>query len=193
VSAAASGGSCRSGALSGAAGAAATPLANQVFQHPSENLGDYVGGTAATGVVGGLASVAGGGKFENGAVTAAFGYMFNNCFSCLKQRESDPRLSGRADDTLSPLDFLNPRGWSRALAGIGAEVAGAEVAAGSRALVPTLGDHALEGMTKYGITQDMVTTAIESGRPFYDPANNSLVYVLEGAWPVVEVCLSRRT
>jgi hypothetical protein len=28
-------------------------------------------------VVGGLASVAGGGKFENGAVTAAFGYLFS--------------------------------------------------------------------------------------------------------------------
>jgi hypothetical protein len=30
------------------------------------------------GVAGGLASVAGGGKFENGAVTAAFGYLFND-------------------------------------------------------------------------------------------------------------------
>ena len=36
-----------------------------------------IGGTTSTGVIGGLASVAGGGKFENGAVTAAFGYMFN--------------------------------------------------------------------------------------------------------------------
>ena len=39
--------------------------------------GDLIGGTAVSGVVGGLASVAGGGKFENGAVTAAFGYLFN--------------------------------------------------------------------------------------------------------------------
>jgi hypothetical protein len=31
----------------------------------------------ATSVLGGLASVAGGGKFANGAVTAAFGYLFN--------------------------------------------------------------------------------------------------------------------
>jgi RHS repeat-associated protein len=63
----ASGGSCQSGALSGAAGAAASPLIP----------GNLIGGTAVSGVVGGLASVAGGGKFENGAVTAAFGYLFN--------------------------------------------------------------------------------------------------------------------
>jgi len=31
----------------------------------------------ATSVLGGLASVAGGGKFANGAITAAFGYLFN--------------------------------------------------------------------------------------------------------------------
>lgn len=73
----ASGGSCQSGALSGAAGAAATPLVNVAFPNPRNNTGDLIGGTAATGIVGGLASVAGGGKFENGAVTAAFGYMFN--------------------------------------------------------------------------------------------------------------------
>jgi YwqJ-like deaminase len=35
-------------------------------------------------VVGGLASVAGGGKFANGAITGAFGYMFNSAASCLK-------------------------------------------------------------------------------------------------------------
>jgi hypothetical protein len=74
----ASGGSCQSGALSGAASAAASPLVD---------TGDLVGGTAVSGVVGGLASVAGGGKFENGAVTAAFGYLFNACGGpngCLK-------------------------------------------------------------------------------------------------------------
>src|SRR5207244_3319140 len=74
---AASGGSCRSGALAGAAGAAATPLVNQVFPNARTNLGERIGGTAATAFVGGLASVAGGGKFENGAITSAFGYMFN--------------------------------------------------------------------------------------------------------------------
>lgn len=33
----------------------------------------------ACSVVGGTAGVLGGGKFENGAVTAAFGYLFNEC------------------------------------------------------------------------------------------------------------------
>jgi hypothetical protein len=116
LSAAASGGSCKSGALSGAAGAAATPLVGKVFSDPENNLGDYVGGTAASGVVGGLASVAGGGKFENGAVTAAFGYMFNNCFSCLQKRNADPRLSGRADNADGVFGLLVPLvGAGRAL------------------------------------------------------------------------------
>jgi hypothetical protein len=34
-------------------------------------------GLVASSVVGGLASVAGGGKFANGAVTGAFGYLFS--------------------------------------------------------------------------------------------------------------------
>jgi len=77
VAAVASGGQCGPGALSGAASAAAAPLVNVAFQHPQSNTVDFIGGTAASGLVGGLASVAGGGKFENGAVTGAFGYMFN--------------------------------------------------------------------------------------------------------------------
>jgi hypothetical protein len=67
LSAVASGGECGPGALSGGISAAATPL----LPH------DLVGGTVGHGLVGGLASVAGGGKFENGAVTAAFGYLYN--------------------------------------------------------------------------------------------------------------------
>jgi hypothetical protein len=41
---------------------------------------DMVGGTIVSAVIGGTASVLGGGKFENGATTAAFGYLFN-CFA----------------------------------------------------------------------------------------------------------------
>jgi len=37
------------------------------------------GGLVAESVIGGVTSVAGGGKFQNGAVTAAFGYLFNAC------------------------------------------------------------------------------------------------------------------
>jgi RHS repeat-associated protein len=99
LSSVASGGSCQSGALSGAAGAAATPLVNQVFD-PRRSVGDLIGGTAATGVVGGLASVAGGGKFENGAVTAAFGYMFNAAASASKWWLERMRMGSDAHRTL---------------------------------------------------------------------------------------------
>jgi RHS repeat-associated protein len=67
-SALANGGSCGSGALAaGVAGAAA----------PSVSGWGPVGGTVASAVIGGTASVLGGGKFENGAMTGAFGYLFN--------------------------------------------------------------------------------------------------------------------
>src|SRR5260221_14037822 len=58
--------------------------------------------------------------------------------------------------------------------------AGEAIAANGGALVPTLGVHAVDRMTQYGITQDMVTTAINSGQAFYDPVNGSVVYVLDG-------------
>lgn len=77
ASSAASGGSCGSGALAGAVGAASGPLVNVAFPNQKTDAGDYFGGLATTSALGGLASVAGGGKFENGAVTAAFGYMYN--------------------------------------------------------------------------------------------------------------------
>jgi hypothetical protein len=62
---------CGPSALSAAAGAGISPVALQA---------GLIGGTTISGLVGGLASVAGGAKFENGAVTAAFGYLFNSVF-----------------------------------------------------------------------------------------------------------------
>ena len=67
-SAIASGGACGPGALSGAVGSFVGPMV--------ENAG-FFAGLAITSTAGGLASVAGGGKFGNGAVTAAYGYLFN--------------------------------------------------------------------------------------------------------------------
>jgi len=64
------GASCGSGAMSGGFSAAAAPLASQLGR---------VGGPVADTVVGGTASVLGGGKFVNGAQTAAFQYLFNYC------------------------------------------------------------------------------------------------------------------
>jgi RHS repeat-associated protein len=66
--AAANGASCGSGALSGAVTASAAPLINGQ---------SYGAALVENAVLGGAASVAGGGKFANGAVTGAFGYMFN--------------------------------------------------------------------------------------------------------------------
>jgi hypothetical protein len=68
ASSAASGASCQSGALSAGVTAGAGPLING-----PKGLASLV----ANSVLGGVASVAGGGKFANGAVTAAFGYMYN--------------------------------------------------------------------------------------------------------------------
>ncbi|MNQ42046.1 hypothetical protein D3C85_557410 [compost metagenome] len=68
-----SGGDCGSGAL--AAGVAAYGSANM----PSVLKGNFGYEIAFTSTLGGIASVAGGGKFANGAMTAAFGYIFNYC------------------------------------------------------------------------------------------------------------------
>jgi hypothetical protein len=54
--------------LSGAAGSAVAPWATKA---------SFGAGLVISSVAGGLASVAGGGKFANGAVTAGFGYLFN--------------------------------------------------------------------------------------------------------------------
>jgi RHS repeat-associated protein len=67
ASAEASGGNCGPAALAGAVGSAAGPFVSK----------NFVVGLAETTVLGGVASVAGGGKFANGATTAAFGYLFN--------------------------------------------------------------------------------------------------------------------
>ncbi|MGB2833660.1 MAG: RHS repeat-associated core domain-containing protein [Methylotenera sp.] len=68
ASAAAGGGKCGSGALSGGFSAATAGFASGFGR---------VGGTVVSTIIGGTASVLGGGKFENGAVTGAFGYLFN--------------------------------------------------------------------------------------------------------------------
>jgi len=65
-----SGGSCKSGALSAGVSAGLSPITQSVFQNPKTNFGDFVGGTIMQATAGGIASVAGGGKFANGAVTA---------------------------------------------------------------------------------------------------------------------------
>ena len=64
----ASGSKCGQGALAAAVPAFAGPFINKL---------PFQAALAANTALGGLASVAGGGKFANGAVTGAFGYLFN--------------------------------------------------------------------------------------------------------------------
>lgn len=63
-----SGGKCGPGALSAAFSQAALPLKSGL---------DPYSGTFVSAAIGGTASVLGGGKFANGARTAAYGYLFN--------------------------------------------------------------------------------------------------------------------
>jgi hypothetical protein len=78
ASSVASGGSCKSGAMAAATGSALSPLTNTLFPDAHTNLAQRMGGTIIQATAGGLASVAGGGKFANGAITSAFGYLAND-------------------------------------------------------------------------------------------------------------------
>ncbi len=75
ASSAASGGSCGSGAAAGAVSAGLSPVTRGLFPNAANDLGQRIGGTIVQATAGGLASIAGGGKFANGAVTGAFGYL----------------------------------------------------------------------------------------------------------------------
>ena len=72
---AASGGSCGSGAAAATVSAGFAPATNSLFQNAGKDIGQRIGGTILQATVGGLGSVAGGGKFANGAVTGAFQYL----------------------------------------------------------------------------------------------------------------------
>jgi hypothetical protein len=86
VSSAASGGSCGSGAVSALFGKFTS---NQMWDMPD---GVFKGVTTA--IAGGVGSVIAGGKFENGAMTAAFAYLFNQM---LTSKEAD-RLRGEKSE-----------------------------------------------------------------------------------------------
>jgi RHS repeat-associated protein len=90
ITAEAQGGDCGTQALAAGISAAAAPAIYQGFGGAS--AGDVIGGTIASAAVGGVSSIAGGGKFENGAVTAGFGYLFN----------AMGKMWGRADGIAAP-------------------------------------------------------------------------------------------
>src|ERR1700733_9939690 len=58
-----------------AAGAVSAGFSQGLFPNARTDLSQEIGGTIIQATAGGLASVAGGGKFANGAVTGAFGYL----------------------------------------------------------------------------------------------------------------------
>ncbi|WP_454645471.1 RHS repeat-associated core domain-containing protein [Bradyrhizobium liaoningense] len=95
ASSVASGGSCQSGALAAGVGAALSPATSSVFKNPLHNAGDLIGGTIVQATAGGLASVAGGGKFANGAVTAGFQYLATVSLERATSAAQDWRSSGQ--------------------------------------------------------------------------------------------------
>lgn len=72
---AAAGGSCKSGAVSGGVSAFASPLL------PGDGKSFSAGRLIGNAIIGAVASRLSGGKAENGALTAAFSYLFNEASS----------------------------------------------------------------------------------------------------------------
>jgi RHS repeat-associated protein len=87
------GGKCGAGALSGAIPAIAGSL-------PLYGSLDWTGRLVFKSVLGGLGSLAGGGKFANGAVTGAFQYLFNDA------------QHTRADIVTTALSYVGSDAWS---------------------------------------------------------------------------------
>lgn len=71
----AAGAKCGPGALSAAFSKAVTPLTGPMGE--SGQFSDQAQGALVSAAVGGTASVLGGGKFSNGAMTGAYSYLFN--------------------------------------------------------------------------------------------------------------------
>ena len=112
LSAVASGGKCGAGALAAGVAAAGGPLIEDAFPNPRSNTASLFGGTAASAVLGGLGSVAGGGKFANGAVTGAFGYLFNQAAGGAKKGEEQIKY-----DTVPDHPFVMTEEFRRTFAG----------------------------------------------------------------------------
>ncbi len=88
LSSAASGGDFKSGFLSGAVAAGASEFGGGLFADGKETIGtlertrdltstELIRNASIAAVAGGVASVAGGGKFQNGALTGAFSRLYN--------------------------------------------------------------------------------------------------------------------
>jgi RHS repeat-associated protein len=84
ISSVAGGGSCKSGAVSGAFGE---------FGHNIPSAGSLALDVARSAMLGGIGSKLAGGKFADGATTGAFGHLFNRCHNmtaeCFKSTASN--------------------------------------------------------------------------------------------------------
>jgi hypothetical protein len=142
-SAVGSGSTCQSGALAGGVTSAAGPVINRM---------GFAAGLAANSVLGGLVSVAGGGKFANGAITGTFGYLYNYCAhlaTCTREEAQQMEPAG-AVDTLSPLDFINPVRLVGGLIGIGIRIFAEDALVTSARGVGAAGEAAVRGAFNIG-------------------------------------------
>jgi len=98
VSAVAGGGNCGAGAASAVFGKYTT---NALGGFGGPGVGGVIARGVATVVAGGVGSVIAGGKFENGATTAAFGYLFNELLHSGNRREAMLRADMRMAATRS--------------------------------------------------------------------------------------------
>ena len=137
ASSVASGGSCGSGAAASAVSAGLAPLTNSLFPNARNSIGERIGGTIVQATVGGLASVAGGGRFANGAVTSGFQYLV-----ALGSVGGDRRMDALG---MGPEDTIP---------GIGPAIAAAEAVGTVAAATPTAADGTLDVGSQIGMLRD---------------------------------------
>ena len=90
VSASLQGGNCGSGAISAGLGKIAAPYIESFAG--SQTMGDRAAGAMLAATVGGTVSQLTGNKFANGAVTGAFGYLFNQVQASFNRRSGALRV-----------------------------------------------------------------------------------------------------
>lgn len=90
------------GSIVGRSRLSALALTSRAFPDAADDFSQRIGGTILQATVGGIVSVAGGGKFENGAVTGAFQYLATASLESV-QNDVDPRLEALA---MGPEDAL---------------------------------------------------------------------------------------
>ena len=144
ASAVASGGKCGPSALAGEVTSAAGPVVN--------GHGFFFGLVANT-TLGGGAAVLGGGKFENGAITGAFGYLFNAAGGRALGHVVGWVVGGIGGVETGPGDVLVALAFGQALGEIFSRVEDSIYSSGCIYCVP--GDSTSSGKDYIGKTDDL--------------------------------------